>query len=498
MCALVAHGTPRQAFWRMWLVGYAMHVSGAHWLPDVLERFAGHPPALAWSLILLLHAFSAIRYGLVGWIVSRCRGEGRVILLLPVVWTALEFLSPSLFPYRIGHALMQVPILVQFVELTGAYGPTFLVMWGGGLLYHLAARLLLAKTLAPTGGRTGRKPSDSGASAPVELPSQKGPMKWHFAAFVLVVALVVSFGAWRIRSIERYLADAPGLRVALIQSGTMGRDRLLACMKLSEELPDDVQLILWPESAIGSLAMEFDDFSSAEQMEAEDRDSQSPLVGPRAYYLVGGDSYQLEPERHYNSAMLVNPEQRIIARYHKRTLIPFGEYIPGERWFPSLRRFSPWEIAFEAGTSAEPLVVPGLAKPGICICYEDVLAGLNRATVAAGADLLVNLTNDAWFGESKALAQHQQLASMRTIENRRYLLRSTTTGSTAIISPTGVTVAQAPLGKPTALVTEVQTCDLTTFYTRFGDVFAWLCVLGVALIVLRHRLGSRQNRKIAS
>lgn len=488
MAAITSRGTPRQIFWRMWLVGYAMHTAGAHWLPDVLERFARHPPALAWTLILALHAVGALRYALAGWIVAWLRGGRPGILLLPVVWTALEFLWPSLFPYRLGQALLQFPVLVQLTEWTGAFGPTFLVVWGGTLLHVVLAGVWMARPIsgATQQSRAGGEP----AFTPVSL-------RWHLTGFAAAITLTVVYGLVRIRTIEQAMAASPVLRVALIQPGTMGRERLRACMQLSKNLPEDVQLIVWPESAIGALSMEFDDFRSAQQLEEEGRDPESPLIGPRAYYLVGGDSFLLEPERHFNSALLISPEEKILARYHKRTLIPFGEYIPGERWFPSMRRFSPWEIAFEAGDSAEPLVMEGGARLGICICYEDLLPGLNRASVSAGAELLVNLTNDAWFGDSMALPQHQHLALMRTIENRRYLLRATTTGSTAIVSPIGVVVSQAPMREPAVILGDVHPLNIATFYTRFGDVFAWLCVAAVAFIAARSRLRARQKKLTA-
>lgn len=125
------------------------------------------------------------------------------------------------------------------------------------------------------------------------------------------------------------------------------------------------------------------------------------------------------------------------------------------------------------------------------MCYEDLLASSARELAVAGADLLVNLTNDDWFGESLAVPQHQQLAQLRTVETRRYLLRSTTTGSTAVISPLGEVVVQAPLYQPNVLIVDVHTVDIETLYTRYGDVFGWACLFfaagSVALGWLRGR-----------
>jgi len=133
------------------------------------------------------------------------------------------------------------------------------------------------------------------------------------------------------------------------------------------------------------------------------------------------------------------------------------------------------------------LIAPGVARIGVLICYEDIVAGMARASVRRGADLLVNLTNDFWFGQSPALRQHLQLAAFRAVENKRYLLRSTTTGATAVITPTGRIIEQAPFGAPHVLLATVHTVELTTFYTRWGNVFAWACCAAVVIISVRHR-----------
>lgn len=451
--ALLNNATPRAAFKRGWAVGFFIHLFGSYWLASVLTKFAGYHPSISWVLILILYAFDALRYGIVGWLVARLRGTLSGILLLPLIWTTLEFLWPALFPWRAGQMLLDWPAFVQFAEFTGAYGPTFLLIWGSAVLFALIAR-------------------------------QKNA-QYHAAGLVVALTACIAFGIWRISNVEKQLAARPPIKVGLVQPGGMGVSHVESSMELTAKLPPDVQLVVWPESAIASYSMAFRDFGSPEALEAEDSYLTNPFApGPR-YYLAGGTSVQIEPPAYYNTAFLVGPDHKILDRYHKRTLIPFGEYIPGESWFPSLRRFSPWDVAFFAGQSDAPLVVPGIANLGVCICYEDVLAGRVRDSVRAGADLIVNLTNDAWFGRSPALMQHQRLAAFRTIENRRYLLRCTATGSTAIISPIGKTIAQAPILEATALVADVHPCDIRTFYTRFGDIFAWLCVIGVLACVIR-------------
>lgn len=471
--ALFAHSTPRQAFRRGWLIGFATHCIGFYWLPEVLVRFAGHPALLAWTLCLVFHALGALRFALVGYGVARCRRTSPVIAL-PVLWTAMEFLWPAMFPWRVGHLLLHVPALAQVAEFTGAYGPSFLVAWAGSILYAILGNL--------------------GNRAVPGLPMARSfpPWRRQFAAFCAAMILTAAFGAWRIRDMESRLSASPELRVALVQPGTMDRARTAACMALSRSLNEKVDLFVWPESAIGPFSDDFNDFADPEQLRENGR-TFNPLNGLDAHVLAGGDCHQRNPVAYFNSAMLADPAHRIVGRYDKRVLIPFGEYIPGEQWFPALHRFSPWEISFSAGASAEPLVMENGTKLGICICYEDVLDILNRRTVAAGAEVLVNLTNDAWFGRTLALEQHRILATYRAIENRRFLLRCTTTGTTCVIDPMGRVIASLPPEAPRALTAVIQPLDIATFYTRFGNVFGWLCVAAAIVFFYssnRRRTGS--------
>ena len=130
------------------------------------------------------------------------------------------------------------------------------------------------------------------------------------------------------------------------------------------------------------------------------------------------------------------------------------------------------------------------------ICYEDIVPEMARASAANGANVLINITNDFWFGKSHALQQHLRLAVFRAVENKRYLLRSTTPGATAVISPTGEIIDQLPPDEPAALVASIQPVEIRTFYTLAGNVFAWACCLAVVAMAgvrIRSRKGSRST-----
>ena len=178
----------------------------------------------------------------------------------------------------------------------------------------------------------------------------------------------------------------------------------------------------------------------------------------------------------FNSAALISPAGDWTARYDKVHLVPFGEYLP----FPQLFAFAGGltkEVGeFQHGASRAPLDA-GSTPLGIFICYESVFPGEVRQFSQQGAQVLVNLSNDGWYGDSGAYAQHLNQTRMRAIENDRWLLSATNTGVTASIDPYGRTVARLPRKERGALVAPYALTSVTTFYTRHGDWFAWLCAI---------------------
>lgn len=480
LLAIVSGLSPRRAFKHGWCFGFAVWTCGIYWLPRTITEFAGFSLWLSILLICALNALVGMQYGFFGYMVAKLdlRG-GRAVMLTPVVWVALEYVWPGLFPWRLGQAQVAWLSLIQIAEFTGVFGISFLVMWVCALVYQIL-RVAWIRNVRPA--------DDPGASVRKFLP--------HLVCCGLVFVAVLSFGAWRIGSIEETLASRPKLRVALIQPGR--RNRVQEGRQRSRAIQGRVDLICWPESAIGGFySLDLTEFG---KLDADDR--KRPFADPQCHLLFGASSHEPDSPKlgpHYNSAILLDKQERIIGRYHKRILMPFGEYIPGEQWFPFVHDlFFPFDTHFAPGASSAPLAMDNGAKLGTLICYEDVVSRLARDTVRAGADVLVNLTNDMWFGTSAALAEHQQLALLRTIENRRYLLRCTLTGSTSIISPTGRIVAQAPVTHPATLEAVIHRMDTITFYTRWGDVFAWCCVVIVVVVAIRQWRANRKMPAVAA
>jgi apolipoprotein N-acyltransferase len=193
----------------------------------------------------------------------------------------------------------------------------------------------------------------------------------------------------------------------------------------------------------------------------------------------------------FNSAALISPLGEWIARYDKVHLVPFGEYLPFPRLFAFVGGLTKEVGEFHAGTSRSPLDAGG-TKLGILICYESVFPGEVREFVDQGAQVLVNLSNDGWYGDSGAYAQHLNQTRMRAIENDRWLLSATDTGVTASIDPYGRIVTELPRKERAALLAPYAVTSVTTFYTRHGDWFGWLCaIISTAALIARFALRNK-------
>ena len=178
----------------------------------------------------------------------------------------------------------------------------------------------------------------------------------------------------------------------------------------------------------------------------------------------------------YNSVATVSPKGELIAQYDKMHLVPFGEYVPWSWLFFFVEKISTGVGDYRPGSRVVVSRLESGEKVGVFICYEAVVPDLVRRFVAEGAEVLVNITNDAWFGSSAAPHQHLLMARMRAVENRRYLLRAANSGISAVIDPLGRVLSSTGLHRRTVLDGTFRFRQAPTFYSRNGDLFAWLCL----------------------
>lgn len=441
------------------LVGFATGLVGLvpafWWLVYTMQVFGGFPWLVALFFYLCLSVFSAGEFALFA-LAARRLGPGPLGIAAPVVWVAIEFLYPNLFPWRMGHSQLEWTTMLQIGDLTGPYGMSFVLVWCGAGLAQVIHR-----------------------------------RRWlPLAAAVAAALAVYSYGAWRWDQITAVTAASPRLRVGLVQGNVGIVEKSDAAYfeinvekyrALSRRLQDDVDVLIWPETVShGWIAQ-----STTRLAPGED-----PFPDLATYLIFGGLGYHYEraevPLR-YNTAFLIDGDAAVIARYNKQVLLPFGEYLPFSSWIPFLEEISPNSGNFTPGVKSMTLNLPGGARFAPLICYEDVPAGIAREMTQLGANVLFTIFNDAWFGVSMAPYQHEAIALWRAVENRRFFVRVGNAGDTGVIDAHGRIVERLGLFTAGTLTADVALLDIETFYTRHGDVFAWgvlvvaLSWLGIAL-----------------
>ncbi len=245
---------------------------------------------------------------------------------------------------------------------------------------------------------------------------------------------------------------------------TYERQTLDAFIGLTLRSPRPHQgLVIWPETATPFFFQDIDD---------NHRKIVSAATDNNYYLLLGSPSYIRHNRllNYMNSAFLVSPSGNIVGRYDKAHLVPFGEYVPLRSLLPFMSNIVVGISDFLPGKEFSPLSV-GNGKIGVLICYEVIFPEISREFKNRGAGLLVNITNDAWYGRSSAPFQHLSMAVLRSVENRMFIARAANTGISAIISPMGEITAQTALFEPARLDGTVKFMASSTFYSRHGDLF---------------------------
>jgi apolipoprotein N-acyltransferase len=247
----------------------------------------------------------------------------------------------------------------------------------------------------------------------------------------------------------------------------------------------DNDLIVWPESAIPA-------YVAADVGSARD-EPMLPTPERGSAFLLGGYAYRGQDR--YNAAFAIERNGRVPPPYFKQILIPFGEYVPGADVFPWLEGINNREGTFVAGTDLRVFEYPMRGsdrgeytlKLSPLICYEDTVPSLARKAVRHGAELLVNLTYDTWFGQTAAPFQHHVIAAFRAIENRRYLIRSTNSGTSAVVDPLGRTIARISPFREGIAAVKVGLLDYPSVYTRYlGETPWWgVCFASIGVITFR-------------
>jgi apolipoprotein N-acyltransferase len=455
----------KAGFWLGLVAGLAHFTAMLYWIVFVTHVF-GHLPLVASIGILLLLAgylslYPAV-FGLgITW--GERRGLG-LIWWAPVLWVTLEMGQTYIisgFPWDLlGNGLFLHPLLLQLADITGVYGLSFLIVLVNATLYLL---------FYPPRGK----------AVPVK----------QAVVVALLLAAWVGYGYYRLAQVDALAAASPKIKVAVCQGNLKQgekwkKEMVLTTLDRYAELTQRVKgarLIIWPETSAPFFFMRTPD------LDARIRDIAKESG---AYLLFGSPAFELtsEGERYFNRAYLLNPQGETIGSYDKAHLVPYGEYVPLRRFFPFIGKMVPMVGDFAEGPVGATVSLPEGAI-GPLVCYESIFPYLSRAQVKNGARLLVNITNDAWFGKTAAAYQHLSMAVIRAAENHVCLARAANTGISAFIDGAGRLLWTSEIYVPDAHAVELPWLPGGSLYTRIGDVFAWACVIicGLALVFARRR-----------
>jgi len=461
---------PLQGFVLGYCCGILWYGGTCYWIYSTMRQYGGVNAPAAVGILILFCLYLGLYHGLFGLLVSLLAGGStfsrRALVLAPAAWVAVELARTRIsgFPWDLlGIAQVDNIPLARIAAAAGVYGLSFEIMivsaaWAAVFLVHRDRKqplliAAIAATLVLQAGQLVHAPALSADKSAVlvqaNIPILEGP-------------------DWTRDYYQTTLKE-------------------LSSLSLNSESLAHPDLIVWPESPAPFYTS--DPLFRSALSDVARQANTWVLAG--GIGITNASQNPQRPTTIYNSAQLVSPTGEWVSRYDKAHLVPFGEYVPFKRLFAFAGGLTKEVGDFSAGTSRRPLDADG-TKLGVFICYESIFPDEVRQFVAQGAQVLVNISNDGWYGDSGAYAQHLKQARMRAVENARWLLRDTNTGVTASIDPYGRVVARAPRKVRTSLKAPYALVSETSFYTRHGDWFAYLCaIICVVALILRFAIPNK-------
>ena len=456
-----------------YLSGCIAIATAFYWLPATVQDFGGFTLIPSYAVHLLFITGTSIQFVIFALIARQLSKQTTLRSLAPgLAWIASEWLWIRIFPWEHAHSQVAFLSLTQIADIGGTAFVTLLLFW---LITSAVNDSIIKKLRSST----------------------------ICAGLGLLLAL--GYGQYKINWYKNL--QAPTQRVALFQANVSTEEKHDIKMfkanvdryrRLTIDLAAQTKgslLAIWPESVIQNWI--------PNKIGLARRSAELDWLPENVALLTGALTFDSQTVR-YNSGLAVYQNGKVPIPYHKRVLMPFGEYMPLADTFPWIQDLNPLAAGFTAGTEQTifefPMKqtdknLPVRAAP--LICYEDVLPSLSREATRRGAHLLVNLTNDGWFGKTHAALQHQQIAAFRAIENGRFLLRATNTGLTSVVNPLGLTEAQLPVYSEGNIDSSVLLLEHDTIYSKYvGNFPRYIVLLLVACILVFQRFrGSESSIK---
>ncbi|MBX7148269.1 apolipoprotein N-acyltransferase [bacterium] len=468
----------KKLFIKSFTAAFIFYAGSLYWLVNAMTNFGGLGFYESVGVLLLIVVILSLYWATSNWLAHKIS----IYLPIPffvsftILMVTMDFCRTYFpvggFPWAMP-AYSQGSFLQYFewVDVTGMYGLNLLIYLINALLADILFHVFEKR--------------------------REGMVVRAVVLLVIVVFSVFLNLARKASTFDDVAQNDNGVLTALVQGNIsqdmkwnvrVAKENVDEHLKLTEKATEEgAELAIWPETAY-PFTVNLKDDTDFPYLFWRGR-----TVLPMPLY-VGAVSIQEDgvAQLVYNSSFYLDTKAQIKSIYHKRHLVPFGEYIPFKEYLSFARRLTVAVGDFTPGK--EPVVVEhGRLKLGALICYEDIFPDLARSQTRAGSNVLANLTNDAWYGNTSAPYQHLVFSQMRALENRRYLLRATNTGLTAVINPHGMVEATLPPFEAGYLVRAVYPIEKMSTYTLYGDWVAWVCFAlagsSVIAIVIRRIVG---------
>jgi apolipoprotein N-acyltransferase len=444
----------RQAILLGFITGVVGYTGIVYWIVYVVVNYGYLPIYLGIVIMLLLACYLSVYLAIFAAGIVYLRGKTSLYLIAPVLWICMEYCKSQLFtgfPWEnLGYSQYLNLYLIQFADILGVFGLSFLIILVNVSLF--------------------------------EIINKRSKREYIIAAAVsLTLVSVYIYGIFRVDNIDKLLQNpsVPSMEVSLIQGNidqsikwneNFQKETLNIYEDISlKNIPVSGGLIVWPETAV---PFNFQDENDLH------RQIRNLSIKTKSNFIFGSMSYFRRNHYvdFYNSAYLLSPEGKVKGKYDKVHLVPYGEYVPLRNVFPFIKGLTAGIGDFSKGDGYFPLSAAD-RKIGVLICYEGILPFAARMYKKESAEILVNITNDAWFGSTSAPYQHLSMTIFRAVETRLYLVRAANTGISAIVDPRGHIVAQTNIFQKDSLKGKVKFLKIPTFYAEHGDILVVICFM---------------------
>jgi apolipoprotein N-acyltransferase len=478
-----------------YICGFIWYLGNCYWIYQTMYLYGALAKPIAAGILLLFCLYLGLYHAMFGTLLAAFRrrfGRQAALLLVPFAWVAVELARARItgLPWDLlGTSQVDNPLITRLAPITGVYGLSFIVA-AVNALWLIRIRIRERRFTRPAltiagvviivvyiaGLRLIANPKDSPTTATATLVQENlevgaantGPQP-------STQQFLDSFSYLSRYPSSRYLLGIPELPGTL--SVFLIRKSPAESTDPSQPTPTRTDLIVWPESP-----------APFEDVDPQFRTAMSALAAAaQAPIIVGNTGFEPSTTSKsgytmYNRATFIAPDGAFAGHYDKMHLVPFGEYVPYKQFFFFAKNLLNEVGSFEPGTQRTIFKTGGHAY-GTFICYESIFGDEIRQLSQQGAEVLINISNDGWYGDTSAAWQHLNMVRMRAIENHRWILRATNTGVTAAINPYGRVTAAAPRHQRTSIRVHFGYEHDLTFYARYGDLFAYACALITTLAV---------------